>query len=405
MNENENNINTNPTDTAINTQAPAQKVSEDNHFNIRSFNSYAAPSGEGVESTNSYPSVDNTPVVPTGEGTFYTPAQSTEATVEAPAPEPPADPALLAREFKKAAKRRFSFVALMIFCMHLTISVVATVFTLVYTYIAKEPEPSTTVSMIFSALTVALVGFPFMALTLSKIKTLKLPKSNLSIKQMGTYFVMTFTAMYGGAIIGTIFSSILSEVLQSPGENIVSSGLEGVPIWLIIIFTCIFPGIFEELIFRKLIIDKTKDFGLFTSVIFSGFTFAIFHGNFEQFFYALLVGTLFAYIYAKTGRIIYTIILHAVMNFFGSAFVVLIEDMPIIFTIYNYFIYAMLIGGIVLTVFEFINHISKLKNDRGIKTVGSGDAVLSMVLNPGMIIFLVVFAIEFAYMTLILYGG
>ena len=275
----------------------------------------------------------------------------------------------------------------------------------IYSLITQSTEISTTYSMIVSSLSVAFTGLPFMLLTLSKIKCDKPVKTKISIKKLLLFFTMAFAAMYGGVIIGRVVDAIIGGFLGASSDALVSGTLEGVPLWIIIIFTCVFPGIFEELIFRKLIIDKTREFGLYASVLFSGFTFGIFHGNFEQFFYALLVGTLFAYIYAKSGKIIYTIILHIALNFFGSAFLLIIEDITILYVLYSRLILLLLIGGIIAIVFEFKNNYQKLAKDKGIQLLGSTNAVLTMTLNPGMITFLAVFAYFFASMTLSLFGG
>jgi membrane protease YdiL (CAAX protease family) len=51
----------------------------------------------------------------------------------------------------------------------------------------------------------------------------------------------------------------------------------------------------------------------------SAFTFAVYHGNFTQFFYAFGLGILFAFIYSKTGKLRYTVFLHMGYNLYASA--------------------------------------------------------------------------------------
>ena len=72
--------------------------------------------------------------------------------------------------------------------------------------------------------------------------------------------------------------------------------------------------VFEELIFRKVLIDRTIKYGEYVSIVLSGIMFGLLHGNFSQFFFAALIGMLFAYIYIRTGRVRYTIYLHAAIN-------------------------------------------------------------------------------------------
>lgn len=48
--------------------------------------------------------------------------------------------------------------------------------------------------------------------------------------------------------------------------------------------------IFEEILFRKILIDKTIKYGARISIIISALLFGLFHGNVNQFFYAFLMG-------------------------------------------------------------------------------------------------------------------
>ena len=81
----------------------------------------------------------------------------------------------------------------------------------------------------------------------------------------------------------------------------------------------IIPAIFEELLFRKFMIDRTLRHGEFVSCALSGIMFGIWHGNFQQFFFAFFLGVLFAFVYIRTGRIIYTMILHGSLNLITSS--------------------------------------------------------------------------------------
>ena len=47
--------------------------------------------------------------------------------------------------------------------------------------------------------------------------------------------------------------------------------------------------------------------------------FGIWHGNFQQFFFAFFLGVLFSFVYIRTGRIIYTMILHGSLNLITSS--------------------------------------------------------------------------------------
>ena len=79
--------------------------------------------------------------------------------------------------------------------------------------------------------------------------------------------------------------------------------------------------ILEELIFRKLMIDRTRHYGEKTAIVFSAICFGLFHGNLTQFLYASVVGLFLGYVYSKTGKVLYTMIMHMLLN--GTSSVIL----------------------------------------------------------------------------------
>ena len=117
-----------------------------------------------------------------------------------------------------------------------------------------------------------------------------------------------------GLIITTILGNTITNEIVNPIEELIQNS----SIYINLIIISIIAPIFEELFFRKLLIDRTIKYGATLSILLSAFIFALFHGNLNQFFYAFLLGAFFAYVYTKTGNIIYTILLHAFVNFYGS---------------------------------------------------------------------------------------
>lgn len=76
--------------------------------------------------------------------------------------------------------------------------------------------------------------------------------------------------------------------------------------------------IIEELIFRKFLIDKISHRGEGLACLISAMLFGLVHGNLGQFFLAFFLGMLFAIIYTKTRNILYTMLLHFMINTFAS---------------------------------------------------------------------------------------
>lgn len=134
-----------------------------------------------------------------------------------------------------------------------------------------------------------------------------------------------FIALFGN-LIGIIVNLILSKLLGiSTASTFLMDGAFGENS---IVFSCIavlLAPFVEEMLFRKILIDRVRKYGDVTAIMLSGIMFGLFHGNFTQVFYAAGLGLLFAFIYVKTGKIHYTIILHMMVNFWGTVVPVLVS--------------------------------------------------------------------------------
>jgi hypothetical protein len=124
--------------------------------------------------------------------------------------------------------------------------------------------------------------------------------------------------MWIGNLIGNIITMIIGYMMSNEVINPIEQVITNSSIYINLIVICIIAPIFEEIFFRKLLIDRTIKYGATPSIILSATLFGLFHGNLSQFFYAFLLGGFFAYVYIKTGNIAYPISLHAIINFFGS---------------------------------------------------------------------------------------
>ena len=83
---------------------------------------------------------------------------------------------------------------------------------------------------------------------------------------------------------------------------------------------------FEELICRGVLLDALKPYGNGFAIIVTGFFFGIMHGNFQQFFYAFVLGIVFAYITIQTGSILAATILHALFNSLAAGIMLFVSN-------------------------------------------------------------------------------
>ena len=114
--------------------------------------------------------------------------------------------------------------------------------------------------------------------------------------------------MWIGNLVGLGITALIGNTMTSDITNPIEHMIQNTNIYVNLILTSLLAPIFEELFFRKLLIDRTVKYGAKLSILLSALLFALFHGNLSQFFYAFLIGAFFAYIYIKTGKIIYSII-------------------------------------------------------------------------------------------------
>lgn len=136
----------------------------------------------------------------------------------------------------------------------------------------------------------------------------------LGAKRFWKLMLIGMPIMYGGNIIGTVLSMLLS---GGTAENMLLDLISGNPIYTLIFVVLIAPFL-EEYIFRKQIIDRLGCYGEKTAIFVSALTFGLFHMNFFQFFYAFGLGAIFAYVYIRTRSLRYPVFMHMIVNFQGS---------------------------------------------------------------------------------------
>ena len=230
-------------------------------------------------------------------------------------------------------------------------------------------------------------------------------KPPFGIGQWLILLVIAFGCMTAGGLTGNIIMAILSEILDYDYANALNAMVENSPLWMTFAATCICAPLGEELLFRKLLIDRTRRYGDIPSILLSGLLFGLFHGNLFQFFYAAAVGMVLAYVYTRTGKYWWCVAMHAVINFMGSIVTpglaaLLPEDLisfenlyqPLVYLFLLVWQYGMLIAGIVLFCVLF----SRRRLSRGPAPLYRENGARLMLGNAGMIAVLVVMGLVMA---------
>lgn len=218
----------------------------------------------------------------------------------------------------KKHKSHFSKIGLFYFCGAIIISgVQISVITLIQ-LIAPQLMVNPNISLIISSLSMYLIAMPLLVIIVRTIPGMVIHKKKMTAGQWIIAFFMCYALMYVTNVIGTfttaIFGTLKGDLVDNPIQDILT-GLSPLTAFFLMV---ICASLVEEYVFRKLIIDRTVQYGQATAILLSGLMFALFHGNFNQFVYAFTLGVFWGFIYVKTGRLIYTVALHMTVNFLGS---------------------------------------------------------------------------------------
>ncbi len=145
-----------------------------------------------------------------------------------------------------------------------------------------------------------------------------IPKIKIRASEILKLFCMGYLLIFLGNLIS---QGMISSVSQYSGEdigNVLDEVLASIDVGAVFLVTVILAPIFEEIFCRKLLIDRIIKHGELAAIFTSGLVFGLFHGNLQQFVYAFITGMFLAYVYIRSGSLLYCIILHGMINFLGS---------------------------------------------------------------------------------------
>lgn len=91
------------------------------------------------------------------------------------------------------------------------------------------------------------------------------------------------------------------------------------------VLTLIAAPIVEELFFRRMLCDVLKKWGWRTAILMSALLYALFHANISQFFYSFGLGLVLAYVYLRTGKLRYPLIIHIIFNLLFTTLPMIVE--------------------------------------------------------------------------------
>jgi len=229
----------------------------------------------------------------------------------------------------------------------------------------------------------------------------KTMKRKLSVSEYIMYILFLMPLGLIGSSIGAAIASVLSMITGTNITDALSRTISEMQPWQVLITTCIFAPIFEEILFRYAVIGYTRRYGEWNSIFLSALIFGLVHANIFQFFYAFMIGILLGYVYIQTRNLLYTISMHMIFNFFGAFVPVLLSPDGSLNTatiVYTAFQAVVAIVGLVLLVYYIIRgNIVKFDRSKPIPGIGHPDVYL----NPGMLCFFLLILLLTIYTTIV----
>ena len=218
----------------------------------------------------------------------------------------------------KSAKKQFSRIGLALVAFFAAMYAAIFLIEIVLIFGFHIDGFSEAASVLISCVRMYGVGLPVFWLSPRGLPHAAPQRGKVNFGTFGILLLIAYAMSYVGGVIGKLSSALLEQIMGIPFTTSVSDWLTGMPWYVLLVYAVIVGPFFEELMFRKLILDRTRAYGEKLVIFFSALLFAFFHTNVEQFFYAFLIGLVLGYLYLRTGKLSVCWLLHSVYNFFSG---------------------------------------------------------------------------------------
>ncbi len=137
-------------------------------------------------------------------------------------------------------------------------------------------------------------------------------KPSVSKKNFAFYTAVGLISIPLGYFVSAITISILKSLNLPLSQAAVPSGTANIVIFLIA--HVVFAPIFEEIIFRTLILERLRRYGDVFAIVTSAILFSLLHSSFQAFPYTFVSGLILGFVAVKTGSALCPLIIHAINN-------------------------------------------------------------------------------------------
>ena len=186
----------------------------------------------------------------------------------------------------------------------------------------------------------------------------------------GKAFAVLFCIFLSGQAVQLLLSPVLEWLLNQIGLSAMASlesATAGINTFSMFLYMAIFAPVFEEILFRGLILRNLLPYGKKFAILASAFLFGMFHGNLLQSPYAFLVGLVLGYT-AVEYSISWAIVLHMFNNLvLGDLMVRLSKLMPSIYV--DTALYVLIFGCAAATLILAAANIRKITKYLGSRRI------------------------------------
>ncbi len=187
-----------------------------------------------------------------------------------------------------------------------------------------------------------------------------------------------------GNLIGAGLLELWNGVTGNEAGGEVEDILSGSDLGLTALMVGVVAPFLEEYFFRKLVIDRLRPYGEMTCIVISAVMFGLFHGNFTQFFYAAGLGALLAYIYFRSGSLLFVFLFHMAFNMISGVLplylMTLGEESPLYLGYAGAQVVAALLGVVL-----FIANIFCFSAKKAEIGIPRGKRIAAVLTSPGML--------------------
>lgn len=122
------------------------------------------------------------------------------------------------------------------------------------------------------------------------------------------------------------FINVVSmQFLEYNISDTLSESSQQLPFAVMFLLVAVVPSCVEELVYRGVIFHTYRKHSLLKGALLSGLLFGMMHANFNQFFYAFVLGVIFSFLVEATGSLFSTMLVHLCYNGFSVCVLYLLQ--------------------------------------------------------------------------------